>query len=86
MRTEQTVEMKVAYVWDCESCGAENFERAVVYEFSPEEKAECAGESGDVPTTGHWMSHPTEVVCRQCHRKFHAQSFGSDQQAEGAEE
>jgi rubredoxin len=84
--TKQTVEMHPAYVWDCDNCGGENFERAVVYEFTPEERRELA-EQGEEPETGNWMTHPDHVKCRHCGAAFEAHHFqeGEQSRAEGEE-
>ena len=74
------VEMRLAYVWDCEECGRENFERAVVYELSPEEKKELEG-AGEIPETGNWMSHPEHVTCKHCQSEFTAKHFRLDDDA-----
>jgi hypothetical protein len=68
-----TAELHIAYVWDCDACGRENFERAMVYEFSPEEIAEGEYE------TGNWMTHPDSVICRGCGAVFDAKHFCEDE-------
>ena len=76
---QPAVEMHLAYAWDCENCGAENFERAVVHEFSPDERAELQ-ELGEEPVTGNWMTHPDHVTCRQCGAGFAAKHFRAAEQ------
>lgn len=76
----QIVEMRLAYAWTCESCGRENFEHAVVHEFSPEETAELKRDAGvDDAQTGNWMSHPDHVTCKACSAEFGAKHFRADQ-------
>ena len=73
---KQLVEMHLAYVWDCENCGTENFERAIVYEFSPDELAEIADEENpELSKTGNWMTHPARVKCKACNAEFEARHF-----------
>lgn len=82
----QTVELRLAYAWDCDECGEENFERAVVYEVSPAEKAELA-ERGLPSDTGNWLTPPEHVTCRGCGAAFQAKHFraGDDSIAEQEE-
>ena len=71
IRSDATVEVRPAYAWDCNECGHENYERAIVYEFSPEELADTTGElSPEGAVTGEWISHPDEVKCRACGREY----------------
>jgi hypothetical protein len=74
MMTRQDAELHPAYVWDCDECGAENFTRAVVHEFSPEEAGELT-DAGLSPTTGNWMTYPDVVRCRSCQHEFDARHF-----------
>jgi hypothetical protein len=76
MERTNSVEMSLAYVWNCETCGAENFERAVVYEFSPEELS--YSDESDPPETGDWMTHPDHVKCKACGAEFLARHFRSE--------
>lgn len=72
----EPVEVFPAYRWDCPDCGREHFERAVVYEFAPAERAEMEREL-DLPIqTGDWMTHPTEVTCSHCNQVFKTKHFG----------
>jgi hypothetical protein len=73
-----TAELHPAYVWDCDACGTENFCRAVVYEFSPDERAEMAAEHGLDGVTGEWMSRPDAVQCRQCGKTYDARDPRED--------
>ena len=76
--TQQTVEMRLAYAWDCENCGAEHFERAIIYELSPEEIAELREAGEETPVTGNWVSNPTHVKCDKCGAEFEAKHFRAD--------
>ena len=66
-----TTELHLAYVWDCDTCGRENFERAIVYEPSPEDR-EDAKDAGEEFASGHWMTRPENVECKHCGAKFEA--------------
>ena len=74
MKTARQAELRLAYSWDCDECGAENFERSIVYELSPEEKAELE-EMDEVAETGNWISHPERVTCKKCGAEFEAHHF-----------
>lgn len=61
------VELHQAYMWTCEACGRDNFERAI--ELSPEQVAGM-----DLPyqaSEGTWLTSPSEVTC-QCGQTFEA--------------
>lgn len=73
------VELHLAYAWDCDECGRENFERAIIAEFSPEEWDEMRAEGID-PRTGNWVTNPDEVTCRACGAVFKAARQEADQQ------
>jgi hypothetical protein len=65
------VTLNPAYSWDCPECGAENFERGIVPEMSPEELAATKAEMGIEPwDEGSLMMMPTQVTCRGCGVKF----------------
>lgn len=63
-----TVELHGAWTWDCDACGAEQFERGVVV--GPEAlDPEDAEELGDF-LPGEFYTHPDAVVCRECGAAF----------------
>jgi len=72
MRSPQAkIELHMAYVWDCDSCGRENFCRGAVLEFSEEDRAELREEHGvEEWESGEWMSAPEEVTCQHCGKEF----------------
>lgn len=64
-------ELHNAYVWDCDECGKENFLRAVIVEFSPEDEAEMKALHGvDEFQTGRWETSPDDVTCKHCGTVF----------------
>tara|TARA_R110000868_G_scaffold290125_1_gene550349 strand:- start:60 stop:281 length:222 start_codon:yes stop_codon:yes gene_type:complete len=64
-----TVQLNIAWMWDCEDCGRENFERTFVPEVNPERMAELAEEIGDDGET-MLCAFPFEVVCEHCGSEF----------------
>lgn len=76
----RTVEMLQAFLWICEDCGRDNFERAIVLEpesIDPENIPELAGEDADAirewiaaGIEGAWVKAPDQVRCRHCGAEF----------------
>lgn len=65
------IELHPAYVWNCDSCGRENFERGLVPEFSMEELEEIKEEYGIDPyEEGNFIVMPDLVQCKFCKEKF----------------
>jgi len=72
----EKVEMRAAYEWTCPNCGRDNFERAVVAEFSQEERAEMVADHGiEEFDTGDFVSRPDEVTCQHCDSEFETEDF-----------
>lgn len=64
-------QMHPAYMWDCEECGGENFERAMRPCLSEEEIAELRDEHGVQPwEEGELLTYPDSVTCRHCQSTF----------------
>lgn len=60
-------ELHPAYVWDCNQCGTENFERAITFEGSPQDLQYLKEEHGVQPwETGEFRTVPLTVTCSQC--------------------
>lgn len=72
MPRQQTVEVRLAFSFDCAQCGQENFVNSVMHEFTPAEQAEYAEELGERPQTGSWLTHPDHVTCQSCGAEFRA--------------
>ena len=72
MTPDKTVEVRLAFAFDCAQCGRENFVKSVLHEFSPAEQAEMAEDLGEKPQTGKWITHPEHVVCSNCGAGFRA--------------
>lgn len=71
-----------AYVWDCDECGAENFERAIVAEMHEEEREEMFRSFHDLDEWAElpdgWrdfqmVTRPDAVKCRTCGATFDAE-------------
>ncbi|MDB5293127.1 MAG: hypothetical protein JWL69_4368 [Phycisphaerales bacterium] len=76
MDTQRTVDVRLAFAFDCARCGHENFVRAVLHEFSPAEQVDMAEELGERPETGSWITHPEQVTCDKCGESFKAVNPG----------
>lgn len=60
-------ELNPAYVWDCDECGLESFERSRRFEGSEEDLQELREEHGiETYDLGEWVTMPTAVQCRHC--------------------
>lgn len=76
------VELHPAYVWTCDHCGIDNFERGVVPTLSPEEESQVRSELGipsDLPLDGIFQIAPAEVQCRDCNAEYDV-DFGQDEE------
>lgn len=76
MNPEKTVDVRLAFAYDCAQCGRENFVHSVLHEFSPDEQADMAEELGEKPQTGSWITHPEHVKCGFCGAEFRAVNPG----------
>jgi hypothetical protein len=74
--SEKTVEVRLAFAFDCPFCGQENFVNSVLHEFTPEEQSEAQEELGEKPQTGSWVTHPEQVTCCHCHSEMRAVNPG----------
>lgn len=82
-----TVELSPAYVWDCDKCGRENFQRAVsVFLDSRNEKDRDIiramwdlASADDVPLDERFRvsTRPDQVTCKHCGTDFLAWDAGS---------
>lgn len=55
-----------AFVWTCEACGRDTFERAIGWDHPHDRTQEYADESGE------WLLGPEEVTCPHCGTKHKA--------------
>lgn len=75
-----TVELKTAYHWNCEECGADNFTLPQKAEFADDdEREECYRHFNEIDSFGSlpddWrdfeMVHiPSQVTCKECGAVF----------------
>lgn len=63
----ETVELHPAFMWDCESCGAENFVRTLAHNPEP-----VSVDDPDVTVTVEYFSSPAIVKCGSCNTSFRA--------------
>ncbi len=67
----EPIKIEPAYVWVCTQCGHENLERAVIYEFGPEDWEENKDIlSREEMQTGKWISSPSVVTCGKCEMQY----------------
>jgi hypothetical protein len=62
-------QLNIAWMWDCDKCGEENFERGFIPEGDPERLAELAAETVDDPDP-LLVAFPFEVVCWNCGEEY----------------
>ena len=76
---ENFVELRPAFIWTCDGCGEENYERATVHENSDEVKGRMleSYNLGD-KVGGHFLSCPTEVTCKCCKRTYKTKDFDEE--------
>lgn len=69
-------ELHLAWMWDCDECGAENFERSFIPEMT-EEHFEILMEDDEEEEIGlsRLQSFPSEVFCRGCGLRFETQIY-----------
>lgn len=79
MKPKMKARLLTAYVWDCDSCGAENFERSAVAELCDEDREEMfrhfheLDQWAELPE--HWrdfqiVTRPDAVKCCECGVEF----------------
>lgn len=73
------VELKTAYHWNCEECGADNFAVAIKEEFGPGEREEAFRDYHGLASyevlPDNWehfemVSIPEKVKCKGCQSEF----------------
>lgn len=65
------IELHLAFVFDCDDCGRENFVRSITGDFSEEELQELREEHGvEVYELGEWHTRPGVVKCKFCGSDF----------------
>ena len=76
-----------AYVWDCDNCGAENFERSIVAEMCDDDREEMFRQFHDLDQwaelPSNWrdfqmVTRPDEVTCSECGMRYEAEDDRED--------
>ena len=63
--------LSIAYVWDCDDCGRENFVRCIAADFGEDELQELRDEHGvEAWETGDFVTMPDKVTCKHCGAEF----------------
>lgn len=80
MNSDEEVELRPAFAWDCPECGREYFARAIVAEFSEEQMTELREDHGVEPwETGDFLVKPDTVTCTHCQVEFATRDFAAEQ-------
>jgi hypothetical protein len=82
------VSLAPAYVWDCNECGRENFQRAVSIVLDPDDDADADvlrsmhgisdGEPIPEACGGRVCARPDRVTCKHCGVEFKAVDCGAE--------
>lgn len=87
-RPLKIIELAPAYVWDCDECGRENFQRSVTTRLNPDDPddadvirdLEGLGPDEEIdrdPNIRRTVQHrPSRVTCRHCGAEFGAVDSG----------
>lgn len=79
-----SVELHPAYVWDCNECGTENFERAIVPDMSPDDLEALRHDHGLQPwDLGNFQMMPDTVDCSECGASYRTVHFPDDDPSGG---
>lgn len=83
MPPAREVEMHQAYLWTCDDCGRDQFERAipVARDSLDEEDKEAFDALLEGVDGVHALAAPQEVTCKDCGAKFRA-TYGDEEQAD----
>lgn len=63
------IQLNIAWMWDCDNCGEENFERSFIPEGDPERLAELAEAVTNDPDA-MLCAFPFEVKCWHCGEEY----------------
>lgn len=82
------VEMRPAYEWTCDECGRNQFESAMLADFSEEDRLETAKQCGliegyatEIPDdlTGDFVTYPEQVTCKHCGTTYETKHYSEDE-------
>lgn len=69
--SKEIVELHTAFMWDCPTCGIENFARAIRPEMSEDDEMELRDRFGiDSWEEGDFLQAPVKVQCCHCDNWF----------------
>jgi len=81
-RETRTVELVQAFLWTCDDCGRDNFERAITVSpesINPDDLPTSSYEDADAIREwlqeggeGSWVKAPSQVLCKHCGGEFDA--------------
>lgn len=63
------IQLNIAWMWDCDECGEENFERSFIPESDSEDMADLLEECGQ-DEKALLCAFPFEVTCQRCGETF----------------
>ncbi len=66
------IELHVAFVWDCDRCGSENWCRSVCMESAWMEQHEPDMVKEQADSIGDWHTYPEAVICGECGATYRA--------------
>lgn len=69
----KTVHLNIAWMWDCDACGEENFERSFIPEVDPEAQKALVEECGQ-DEDAILCSFPFEVECYSCGERYETEA------------
>lgn len=82
------VEIHQAFIWTCDECGRDNFERAIIQEMGPEEREQCFREyhrmEDHEELPDDWQNFdmvmaPNSVKCPACGEEFDTYNTGESE-------
>lgn len=68
--TMKSVQLSLAFMFECPDCGSINFVEAEIHEFTRQEQVEMEPLAGELPKTGEWVTTPNGVICEKCYAEF----------------
>lgn len=76
------VELQQAFLWTCDNCGQDNFERAIACEISKEDAEELATRyetEEQMWLDGGWVTRPETVQCGHCGEVYETTEWNAPQ-------
>ena len=64
-------ELHQAFIWTCDNCGRDQFERAISVEVSEQDERKLKFMAGvELWWEGRFIAAPTEVTCQECDHTY----------------